>query len=93
MNLKNKYIDELLHLRVEAREKKNWELSDKIRKLLDDRCVFVFDTDNGPIVYHKKDSTREKLILQLKKETRAQKLFEAWLHSVNGNLQRKALSL
>ena len=90
MTFKSLYIDELLHIRNVARENRNWALSDEIRKYLDQKGVFVFDSDKGQIVYHRRNSSREKIILQLKKEARAQKLFDAWLHSINESIQKKA---
>ena len=44
MEFENKYVDELIELRKEARENKDWKLSDEIRKYLDEKLVFVFDT-------------------------------------------------
>jgi len=90
MNFKTKYIDELITLRDEARQKKNWNLSDDIRDYLDTKCVFVFDTPNGQVVYHRKEGTREDLIENIKSEQKSQKLFDAWLFSMNSSLNRKA---
>ena len=89
MDLKSKYIDKLITLREEARNERNWSLSDDIRDYLDTKSVFVFDTPNGQIVYHKKESTRSDLIKEIKVEQRAQKLFDAWLFSMNSIINRK----
>ena len=86
MNVKNKYIDELIEMREDARQKKDWDLSDKIRAYLDNKHVFVFDTESGQIVYHTKSETRNGLIDKLKQEFRAKKLFDAWLFSINTSI-------
>lgn len=52
MNLEDKHIDELIELRKEAREKKDWKLSDEIRNYLDAKLVFIFDTKDGQEVYN-----------------------------------------
>jgi hypothetical protein len=85
MNFKGKYIDELIELRDHARQRKNWKLSDCIRNYLDSKHIFVFDTPNEQVVYHRTEGTRDELIVQLKKEQRAQKLFDAWLYSVSAS--------
>jgi hypothetical protein len=86
MKFEDKYIDELVDLRNEARAKKNWKLSDEIRDYLDTKQTFIFDTIDGQVVYHGKENTRQKLIEQLKKETRAEKMFDAWLFSVKESI-------
>lgn len=46
-------IDELLYLRKEARENKNWKLADEIRNYLDTQNVFVFDhPGNNQEIFH-----------------------------------------
>ncbi|GAA3579333.1 hypothetical protein [Snuella lapsa] len=87
MNLENIYIDELIVMREKARQSKNYKLSDNIRDFLDSKHVFVFDTPNAQVVYHRTTGSREDLINELKKEQRAQKLFDAWLYSVNKTLK------
>ncbi len=82
MKFENKYIDELVDLRNEAREQKNWKLSDEIRDYLDSKHTFIFDTVEGQVVYHGQQRTRQKLIDQLKNESRAEKMFDAWLFSM-----------
>lgn len=86
MNLECKYIDELIEIREDARQKKDWALSDKIRVYLDSKHVFIFDTDGGQIVYHRKKESRNSLINKLKKELRVEKLFNAWLFSMNAKI-------
>ena len=86
MNLKCKYIDELIEIREDARQKKDWALSDKIRAYLDSKHVFVFDTEEGQIVYHRKKETRNGLINMLKMDLKAEKLFNAWLFSMNAKI-------
>jgi len=82
MNLKYKYIDELIEIRENARQMRDWVLSDSIRAYLDSKHVFVFDTEEGQIVYHTKNQTRNSLIDKLKQEFRAKKIFNAWLFSI-----------
>ena len=83
MNLKDKYIDELIEIRHETRLKKDWALSDKIRDYLDCKNIFIFDSEEGQIVYHRKKESRNSLINKLKQEAKAEKLFNAWLFSLN----------
>ena len=83
MNIENKCIDELVDSRKEARIKRNWSLSDRIRNYLDTKHVFVFDTEYGQVVYHRAGLTRPDLIDKIKKEDRAEKLFDAWLFSMS----------
>ena len=82
MRFEDKYIDELVDLRRDAREQKNWMLSDKIRVYLDTKRSFVFDTKEGQVIYHRTNGTRTDLINQLKEDTRANKIFDAWLYSL-----------
>ena len=83
MKIENKCIDELIESRKEARIKRNWRLSDRIRNYLDTKHVFIFDTEHGQIVYHRNGLSRPDLIDQIKKEDRAEKLFDAWLFSMS----------
>ena len=82
MDMEALNIDELVFLRQEARDEKNWKLSDEIRTYLDSQHSFVFDTDDGQVVYHRDQGTRSELIVQLKKEARAEKIFNSWLYSL-----------
>ena len=59
MKFEDKYIDELVDLRNEAREQKNWKLSDEIRDYLDTKHTFIFDTNEGQVVYHGQEKTRQ----------------------------------
>ena len=81
MKFENRYIDELIALRAEARSAKNWQLADDIRDYLDSKHIFVFDRADEQVVYHRTQGSRQDLIDQIKKENRADKLFEAWLFS------------
>ncbi|WP_242086524.1 hypothetical protein [Aestuariivivens sediminis] len=87
MDFDNIYIDELIDIREEARQTKNYKLSDKIRDFLDTKHIFVFDTKQGQTVYHQGKGTRVDLIKRLKKEKLAQKLFDAWLYSINKSIE------
>lgn len=76
--------DELLEQRKIARQEGDYALSDKIREKLDARNVFVFDTKDGQEVYFSlKGTTRESIITQMNEDRRANKMFDAWLYSVN----------
>ena len=84
MELDNKYISELIEIRKKARANNNYALSDEIRNYLDDKESFVFDTKEGQVVYHElKGMTRSKLIEKINREKQANKLFDAWLYSMN----------
>jgi hypothetical protein len=84
MELDNKYISELIEIRRKARVSNDYALSDKIRNYLDAKESFVFDTKEGQVVYHElKGMTRSKLIEKLNREKQANKLFDAWLYSMN----------
>ena len=84
MELNNKYISELIEIRKKARANNNYALSDEIRNYLDDKESFVFDTKEGQVVYHElKGMTRSKLIEKINREKQANKLFDAWLYSMN----------
>ena len=85
MNLDRKYIDELIEIRVEARQNRDWTLADKIRDYLDNKHVFVFDSEEGQIVYHRSKENRSSLVDKLKEEIKSEKLFNAWLFSMNAN--------
>lgn len=74
----------LIEIRKEARNQKDWKTSDLIRNELDRRNTFVFDTNQGQVVYHElKGMTRQKLINKLNESERAEKHFDAWLYSMN----------
>ena len=49
-DFKGKFIDELIYDRNIARENKDFELSDKIRNILDEKFVFIFE-EAKPIQY------------------------------------------
>ncbi len=85
MRIEDKYIDELLEIREKTRAKKNWKLADKIRNYLDTKHVYVFDTIEGQVIYHKKEGTRQSLIKQLKSEVRAENMFNAWLFTMKAS--------
>lgn len=97
MDFKNKYIDKLLEDRKEARENKNWNLSDEIRDYLDTKLVFVFDAKWGQEVYYLHDSyfknqerkiqtmamsKRQYVEYRIKQDINAEKIFDAWLFSI-----------
>jgi polyhydroxyalkanoate synthesis regulator phasin len=86
MNFQSKYLDELVENRKEAREQRNWKLSDEIRDYLDTKHIFIIDEKEGQVVYHRIKGTRRDLIDQLKKEKRSVKLFDSWLFSMKANI-------
>ena len=85
MRIEDKYIDELLEIREKTRIEKNWKLADKIRNYLDTKHVYVFDTNEGQVIYHKKDGTRQSLVKQLKSEIRSENMFNAWLFTMKAS--------
>lgn len=88
MKLQGRYIDELIEYRKRAREERNWKLADRIRNYLDRKHSFVIDTEQGQVVYHEPGSTRKQLILKLRREARAEKLFESWLYATKASFSR-----
>lgn len=77
------YIDELIDRRAEARKNNNWQLADEIRNYLDSKSVFILDTPNGQEVYFElSGTTREQFVDKINKNNRAEKLFDAWLYSI-----------
>jgi len=97
MDFEGKYIDELIELRREARENKNWELSDEIRNYLDTKLVFIFDTKAGQEIYYLTESyfrnqereietfamsKRQYVEHRIKQDIAAIKNFDAWLYSI-----------
>lgn len=85
MDLQNKYIDELIDIRKESRQNKDWVLSDRIRNYLDSKHVFIFDTKNGQEVYHRIKGTREEIIIEMQKDRDAEKRFDSWLFSTRAS--------
>ena len=85
MDFKNIYVDELIELRKEAREQKNWILSDSIRDYLDAQHIFIFDDVEGQVVYHRSHGTRLDLFKELNAEARAEKMFDAWYLSIKAS--------
>lgn len=64
--MKDILTDELTDLREQARENKDYLLSDTIRNELDLRGSFCFDTKEGQVVYHLGEGyTRESVIKNL----------------------------
>ena len=83
MDLKGKYIEELIDLRKNERQAKNWLICDEIRNYLDSKFVFIFDTKDGQEVYHElKGMTRVDLIDRINKNIRLEKVFNAWLYTM-----------
>lgn len=83
MDFENKYDSELIEIREEARKNKEWKLSDEIRDYLDTKEIFVFDTKDGQVIYYELEGmTRSKLIDKINKDKRAEKIFDAWLYSM-----------
>ncbi|WP_242117113.1 hypothetical protein [Aestuariivivens sediminicola] len=87
MNFDSIYIDKLIAMREDARQMKNYALSDNIRNYLDSKHIFIFDSKQGQIVYHRKTGTRSDLIKEIKEDLQAQKLFDSWLFSMQQTKQ------
>ena len=83
--MNNTGTDELVHLRSLYRKNKDWVKCDEIREVLDLRHSFVFDTNEGQVVYHELSGTREELINKLNRDKRADRMFDAWLFSIKSN--------
>lgn len=93
MNFETYFDDELLIMRIAARKRKDWALSDKIRDYLDSRLVFVFDVP-GPFqevhwacrdTFKNKPeqmTNRQYLEYKIQEDIRANKMFDAWLYSI-----------
>lgn len=47
MNFELINLNELIHMRMEARLNKDWQFSDEIRNYLDSKYVFIFDTKDN----------------------------------------------
>jgi hypothetical protein len=81
-------IDELIYIREQVRLEKNYELSDKIRNYLDDNSTFVFDTPTGQEVYHYPNRTRQEIVEEINKNSRADRVFNSWLYSINCSINK-----
>lgn len=87
------YIDELVDIRKEAREKKNWKLSDDIRNYLDTKLVFIIDHKEYQEVHYLTDSYFNKIYSYNKgdakkwEETAIQKIER--LHNIKFETNRK----
>lgn len=85
--------DENIERRDLFRRSKLWKASDKIRDYLDSINVFVFDGKQGLEVYYCPESTfakkpseqtkRQFLENRIQEYTRAEKVFDSWLYSIN----------
>ena len=91
MDFTTKFIDELIILRKEAREKKDWKLSDEIRTYLDSKLVFIFDTKFGQEIWYLNEkyfenkpdklTYRQYVEYQIQQDSKAERVFDAWLYS------------
>lgn len=80
-------IDSLIDIRRELRELGNYQMCDRIRNYLDTKNVFVFDTKHGQEVYFEvKPTTRKEIEKRIQQESKANRLFDAWLYTVNNKL-------
>lgn len=87
MDFDSKYIDELIDIRKEAREQKDWKLADEIRDYLDTKFTFIFDHKEGQEVFHRRKGTRAELIKEIQKDRDADKLFDSWLFSTKASMK------
>ena len=96
MDFENKYVDELIEIRKEARQNKDWKLCDEIRNYLDIKLVFIFDTKAGQEIYYLFEeyfknkenkietfamSNRQYIEYRIQQEIRHNNNFNAWLYS------------
>jgi len=89
MDFNNYYIDELVELREKARESKDWGLSDELRKFLDLKKAFVFDTPEGQVVLHSnKFKDRKELEDYIKEQRRLEALVDSFTYS---NLDKESI--
>lgn len=103
MEFENKYIDELIDIRKNARDNKDWKLSDDIRNYLDVKLIFIFDAKWGQEVWyltndyfsHKERkiettaySNRQYVEHKIKEDIRAENNFDAWLYSVRKSIEK-----
>ena len=87
MDFENTLIEELIYIRSQARESKEWALCDQIRGYLDTKHVFIVDTANGQQVSYMLSGTREQFINNLNKDIQAEKRFNAWLYSTKQSIK------
>lgn len=80
-------IDELIDIRRQAREEKDWKLSDEIRDYLDTKFVFIFDHKEGQEVYHRTRGTREDIVKEIQKDKKLEKDFNSWLYSIQSSIK------
>jgi len=95
-DFKGKFIDELIYDRNIARENKDFELSDKIRNILDEKFVFIFDTKDGQEVYNLSESyfkykdrfehtskmtNRKYVEYKIQEDIASEKRFKAWIYT------------
>ncbi len=92
MDISQILTDELTDLREQARNDKNFLLSDQIRIELDARGSYVFDTKEGQVTYHTgKGNQRKELEESLKRDIMYNAIFNSWLFTIrakfnhNGN--------
>lgn len=86
-------VDENIERRDLFRRSKLWKASDKIRDYLDSINVFVFDGEQDHEVYYcleslftnkpEKQTKRQFLEKRIQEDARAEKVFDAWLYSIN----------
>jgi hypothetical protein len=101
--MENMYIDELIDMREQLRNNKNWKAADEIRDYLDTKDVYIFDTVHGQVTLHlnnnffkekdrkeeTKSMTRRKYIEYLEKQSiNAEKRLAHWMY-VNTPKERR----
>ena len=100
MDFENKHIDELIDIRKDARENKDWKLSDEIRNYLDEKNVFVFDVKDKEGKYFQEVwylyddyfkniktgmKKRQYVEYKIKEEIRMEKSIDSWIYSMQSN--------
>ena len=101
IDFKSKTVFEILLIREQARNNKNWKLSDEIRGYLDEQLVFVFDGKSGQEVQYctldffayqdrlpetAKMSKRQYVEYRIQRDIKAENRFEAWLYSTRKSM-------
>lgn len=79
-------LDQIIHDRKAAYDRKDYAESDRLRAILDQNNIFCFDHPDGSmeVHYRVKPITRKELELELRSERLAMAKFEAWVKTNAG---------
>lgn len=89
-------VDELIDQRQQARAAKDYALCDRLRNILDEELVFVFDEKDGTqTVYYLTEkyfrrkkpemSHRKYLEYRIKEDIKAENMLNGWLYTVRNS--------